>query len=93
MTLTIRLFASLRKTGGGPAIQVPAERVKTARDLVEAICSQNDAFRAVLLDESGSLSDSVQLLVNGRNVRFLDGLATSVTLDDDLVLIPPVAGG
>lgn len=93
MTRTIRLFASLRDLAGASVIEVSVSSSATVRDLAAAIQKANASLGAELLNEDGSLSGRVQFLVNGRNVLWLEGLDTLVSEDDDLVLVPPVAGG
>ena len=39
------------------------------------------------------LRDDVRLLLNGREIAFLNGLATELQDGDHLSLIPPLAGG
>ena len=92
-TKSIRLLASLRKVAGAPSVDVSMDGVETVRDLLAAIARDHAALANAILDEHGTLSESVQLLVNGRNVMWLQGPDTPVSADDELVLIPPVVGG
>ncbi len=39
------------------------------------------------------LTGQVHILVNGRNIMWLQGLDTPISEADNVVLIPPVAGG
>jgi molybdopterin synthase sulfur carrier subunit len=41
----------------------------------------------------GTLRDVVNILNNGRNVHFMNGLDTTLDEDDVIALFPPVAGG
>lgn len=43
--------------------------------------------------EDGGLSPFLILLVNGRNVRHADGLATPLSAEDVISVFPMVAGG
>lgn len=49
--------------------------------------------RALLDTETGLPARYVRLLVNGQDVCFMDGLATQLYEDDELLIIPPAAGG
>jgi molybdopterin synthase sulfur carrier subunit len=51
------------------------------------------AIRGRLRDESGALRRFVNLYVNGEDVRFKEGLETSLNAGDELSIIPAVAGG
>ena len=44
-------------------------------------------------DDPLKLHPSIMVLLNGRNIRFLQGEETKVSHDDILMIIPPVAGG
>jgi molybdopterin synthase sulfur carrier subunit len=46
-----------------------------------------------LCDESGELRRFVNIYVNGEDVRFLDGLATHLKENDEISIVPAVAGG
>jgi molybdopterin synthase sulfur carrier subunit len=39
------------------------------------------------------LSGEIIILVNGRNVRYLQGLETPLAADDEVSIFPMVAGG
>jgi len=46
-----------------------------------------------VLDESGQLRRFVNIYVNGEDVRFTEGLATSLKDGDEISIVPAVAGG
>ena len=46
-----------------------------------------------VVDERGELRRHVNVFVDGENVRFLDGLATSVAAASTIVIVPAVSGG
>ncbi|MHA1145738.1 MAG: MoaD family protein [Candidatus Helarchaeota archaeon] len=43
--------------------------------------------------ETGLFHDHMLVLVNGKNIRFLNGLNTELKEGDTIVICPPVAGG
>jgi molybdopterin synthase sulfur carrier subunit len=89
---TVKLFATLRDLAGAKTLDIPFER-GSVRDLVRAIGEVCPPIAAKMLDEQGQLNGVVHILVNGRNVEWLQGMDTSIEADDDLILIPPAAGG
>jgi sulfur-carrier protein len=89
----VKLFATLRTMAGTKKLQVPFEDGGTVRDLVAAIGAVHPEIAAKLLDESGALSQVVHIYVHGRNVEWLDGLDTVINEGDDVLLVPPAAGG
>ncbi|MCH8114687.1 MAG: MoaD/ThiS family protein, partial [Chloroflexi bacterium] len=50
-------------------------------------------MRERLLDESGDLRHFVNIYLNGEDVRYLDGLNSTVGDKDELSIVPAVAGG
>jgi molybdopterin synthase sulfur carrier subunit len=51
------------------------------------------AFRQALLGPDGQPAEGVIVLVDGRNVRFAEGLETPLGPDDEAAIFPPSAGG
>ena len=43
--------------------------------------------------ESGQLRPHIRLMVNGRDVGFLNGMETVLREEDEILILPPVAGG
>jgi molybdopterin synthase sulfur carrier subunit len=46
-----------------------------------------------MADDSGSLRRFVNVYLGGEDIRFLDGLDTTVKDGDELTILPAVAGG
>jgi len=43
--------------------------------------------------EDGELDETITILINGRNILYLDGLETELNSDDKVTIFPQVAGG
>ncbi len=91
--VTVRLVASLRARTKAKSLNVAVPVNAAARDVVTAIQQQQPVLAAYALDAQGQLMPGVLLLVNGRHIDLLQGLDTPVNAADDLLLMPPVAGG
>lgn len=65
----------------------------TIAALVESLESSYPGMKERLCEESGELRRFVNIYVNGEDVRFLDGLATALGEDDEVSIVPAVAGG
>lgn len=90
---SIRLFATVREIVGSKKLNVPFESGETVRDIIHAIKGVNPELGEKLLDENGELSTLIHIYVRGRNVEWLDGLETVITDQDDVFIVPPIAGG
>jgi MoaD family protein len=91
--LTIKLYAMLRDLAGGSTLDVAFTPGGTVRDLVAAIAAACPPLGAKMLNGEGELSGLVSVLVEGRNVEWLDGMDTVIHAGDEIALIPPAAGG
>jgi MoaD family protein len=90
---TIKLFATLRDIAGAGQINVPFQEGETVRQMIENIRSVQPALAEAILDERGDLTGLVHVMVHGRNIQWLNGLDTTVRESDQIVLMPPSAGG
>ncbi len=87
----IRIPSPLRK------LTNDVEIVKSeAGSLAEAIDGLELDFPGIkerLCDEAGQIRRFVNIYVNGEDVRFLDNVATKLGPNDDVSIVPAVAGG
>lgn len=90
--VVVKLFAGVKAVFGRPAIDVACGRGGDLRAVLLQVCDTPARHRAVFLD-SGLLRPELQVLVNGRNVRFLDGLETPLKGGDTVAVFPPMYGG
>jgi molybdopterin converting factor small subunit len=88
---TVRLPSVLRaQANGEKAIEVDGSTIGEA---VTALVGQHPGLREQLLTADGDLHRFVNVYLNGRDVRYLDGLATPVGERDEIRLLPAIAGG
>ncbi|MHA2398877.1 MAG: MoaD/ThiS family protein [Promethearchaeota archaeon] len=50
-------------------------------------------FEEIVFKDSKNLSKYVLITINGEDIRSLDGLATKIQSEDEISLIPAIAGG
>ena len=53
----------------------------------------DSGIKARLCDETGELRHFVNIYVNGEDIRYLDGIETSLSNSDEVSIVPAVAGG
>jgi molybdopterin synthase sulfur carrier subunit len=87
----VRLFTVLRILAGEREVILEAPDVD---ELIKLLVKRFDSeFQRMLLEEDGSLKHYFHVLVNGRHIRLLDGINTSLKEGDVVAIFPPLGGG
>jgi sulfur-carrier protein len=90
MTVTVKIPSQLRGvTEGEGEIEVDGETVGEALD---AVFEQHAELRE-RITEDGGLRRFVNVYVSGEDIRFHDGLETTLSDGDEVTILPAVAGG
>ena len=91
MTNKIRIPALLRSlTNGQRELDVEGS---TIREIIENIDKSYSGFRAKLLDDNGALKNFMNIFVNDRNIKTLNGVNTEVNPEDNIYILIAIAGG
>lgn len=91
MPVTVRIPGPLRKhTEGQSEVTVEGQTVSGA---LQALESQYPGLHDRLYDGSGELRPFINIYLNEADIRFDKGLETPVGENDDLSIVPAVAGG
>ncbi len=88
---TIKIPPVLRASVGG-AREVEASG-SDVREVLRALAAEHPATESQLFSEDGELNRYVNVYLNDEDVRVLDGLGTSVSESDTIVILPAMAGG
>lgn len=92
--MRIHLFGLLRDAAAYSskvALEVqPGEQVG---HVLERLVAQYPRMRPLLFESPGHLVPYVMIVLNGRDVRDGNGLATAVQPTDEMAVFPPSAGG
>ena len=90
MAITVKIPAQLRAvTGGECEFEVEGSTVGEALD---AVYAEHEDLRE-RITEDGGLRRFVNVYVSGEDIRFQDGLETTLTDGDEVTILPAVAGG
>jgi molybdopterin synthase sulfur carrier subunit len=92
MPITVRIPTPLRKLTNEQDTLV-AEHNGTLAELIDVLERDYPGLKERLCDETGELRRFVNVYVNGEDVRFLSGLATSLAPGTEVSIVPAVAGG
>ena len=90
--MKVMYFATLRAVTGRREEQWPQPAATVGQLVQEVAARYGPKFGTWVLD-NGELSKLALILVNGHDVRDLQGGATPVRPEDTVAMIPPVAGG
>jgi sulfur-carrier protein len=88
---TIKIPPVLRGSVGG-AKEVDASGSDVGQ-VLRSLAEQHPATESQLFSEDGELNRYVNVYLNDEDVRVLDGLDTSVSDGDTVVILPAMAGG
>lgn len=91
MSVQVRIPTQLRElAGGASAVTVEGS---TVTEVLKALEAAHPGFGERLFDESGQLRRFVNVFLADEDIRFLNGLGTTVTDGQTISIVPAVAGG
>ena len=91
MSVTVKIPTQLRSVTGGEA-EAQIEEAGSVGEVLDGLYDRYDGLRDRIA-EDGDLRRFVNVYVAGEDIRFLDGLETSVDDGDEVTILPAVAGG
>jgi MoaD family protein len=90
MSVRVKIPTQLREATGGEAVaEVDGS---TVGEVLDALYARYGELRSRIA-EDGGLRRFVNVYVAGEDIRFLDGLDTTVSDGDEVTILPAVAGG
>ena len=90
--MIVRYFADIRTLARTDEEQ-RSSAPPTVNALLAVLAADKGAAFEKRVFEGGKLSDTIILLVNGRNIKHLNGVETALKPDDVVAVFPMVAGG
>ncbi len=91
MSVSVRVPTILRPyTKGESAVSAEGS---TLSEVLESLDNSYPGIKSRVLDESGELRRFVNVYVDNDDVRFAEGLQTSIKDGGEVSIIPAVAGG
>ena len=91
MAVRVKIPTQLRAAAAGESeLEVEGG---TVREVLDALFDRHGELRDRLSDGDGSLRRFVNVYVDGEDIRFTDGLETTVADGNEVQILPAVAGG
>jgi molybdopterin synthase sulfur carrier subunit len=92
VTVKLRLFGDLAEVFKAREEEVELERASNIRGLLSLLCNSYER-RTKILDKSGEVRSDLNILRNGRNICFLNGIDTELDEGDVVSVFPRMFGG
>lgn len=92
ISITVKTFATFREVADA-TIALDINGGTTVGMLLDLLTTRYAGLGDMVFTETGELKKYVNILKNGRNIHFLDGMETVIEDGDIIALFPPVAGG
>ena len=93
MKIKVRFYAFLIDKFNNTAIHyVNIPEGCSINDLLEVFIQQYNT-RDLFFESNQKLKQDIFILKNGKAIKFLDGLETKLEDNDEISVLPPIAGG
>jgi molybdopterin synthase sulfur carrier subunit len=92
--VTVHVYATLGELFKLKHIEL-CTPARTVKELIDFLSAQyNPQFKGLVIDaKTGDLRRFYKILVNRRDISYLDGLETRISDEDSISFFPPVGGG
>ena len=90
--VNIKFFANIKEITSTSSIDMELPEGTPIRILLEELYNIYD-LRNVIIDKNNQVNPYINIIKNGRQIKFLDGLKTQLKDGDIVAIFPPVAGG
>jgi len=88
---SVRIPTPLRKLSGDrDELNISAANVS---ELIEGLEKECPGIKDRICDEDGNIRRFINLYVNNEDIRFLNGKDTELSENDNVSIIPAIAGG
>jgi molybdopterin converting factor small subunit len=79
---------------GDLTVRLDPSRIYTIRDILQQInWSEGKDLSTMLVEEEGVPRARVRIIVNGKEIHYLEGVGTKIQDGDSIAIFPLLAGG
>lgn len=93
MRVECNFFGPFRGAVGAKTVERELPAGATVADLAAVLADEFDELSEAIVNEDGGLADGINVTVDGRNVRQLEGESTPLADGVTVRFAPPVVGG
>ena len=90
--MIIRFYPTRRPSVGGRSVDLD-DPPATVEAILARLARDYEGLQTQLFEDDGSVRRFVAIMVDGRDIRHIDGLQSRVSATSELDIFPPVAGG
>jgi sulfur-carrier protein len=91
--MKVNFYATLRDIVGGKTVDVLLPEGSTVNTFLNRLCKSYPDLKREILDENGELYQHVHIILNGRDVPYLEDELETIIQPDDIISIFPAVGG
>jgi MoaD family protein len=94
IAVKISFLSLLKSRFGVKELNMNLENDATINDVFAKLFEKyGEDIKSVIVKKSGDLNDHVVIMLNEKNIRSLDELNTKIHNNDEIMLLPAIAGG
>ncbi len=92
VNVKVKLYSIIaQRVKGSTVINIDANQVK---DVINKLTDLYGAtLKDLILDENQQIKSTIGIFVNGKNIQTLNGIETKLNENDEIYILPIVAGG
>jgi len=91
--MRIKFFSLIKFDLKKDEVEYQLSESKSVREIIKLLNQEFDNYFNRKLLEDGELKSGTIILLNGRNIRHLQGMDTPVEDKDEITIFPPSGGG
>ena len=93
ITVKVKFFATLKRITNQKEVEIRLVEGTKISQLMDILFKSFIDLKEEIFDNNNKTKDYIQILKNGRNIKYLNALNTQLEDADVISIFPPVAGG
>ena len=93
MKISIKMAGALSRLLQQKQLTLEIDEAQNLLFLIETLETMHPDIKSELCDHDSNIKDSINIYINGDNVRYSEGLSTNLNDGDKINIIPAAAAG